>query len=95
VALVCAALLTLATGLPEAQERARLEGWIQWISGTRMQVWTGTASFGVDLRDADQSEYRWLRQGDRVLVDGVVATDRSRILARTIWVYPREGGQSP
>ena len=92
--LACAALLVLAAGAADAQERVRLEGWVQWISGTRMQVWTGGASFGVDLRDAQQGSYRYLRQGDRVLVDGVVSSDRSRVIARGIWVYPPEA-ESP
>jgi hypothetical protein len=73
----------------QAQPPIRLIGWVQWIGGNRMQVMTDGGSVPVDLRDADQGSYQSLRAGDRVIVDGVVASDRSRVMARTIW---REGG---
>jgi len=64
----------------------RVVGTIQWASGTRMQVMTdGGASVAVDLMEAEQSDYRGLRPGDVVLVDGVMSPDRRRVIAREVW----------
>ena len=83
-------LLTLAAGAPEAQELVRFFGSVQWIAGTRMQVMTDSgASVAVDLTQADQSSYQALRNGDLIVVDGVLSTDRRRIVARGLW---RESG---
>jgi len=69
----------------DAQERIRLTGGVQWIGGTRMQVMTdGGATVAIDLREAGQTSYQALRVGERVVVDGVVASDRSRVIARDI-----------
>jgi hypothetical protein len=89
-ALVCAGCLALdAKGLA-AEEQVRVAGWVQWIGGTRMQVMTGGGTVAVDLREADQASYQALRTGERVVVEGVVARDRSRVIARDIW---RDGGR--
>ena len=83
--LVCAGLLAFGVNALEAQERIRLTGGVQWIGGTRMQVMTdGGAAVAIDLREADQTSYQALRAGERVVVDGVVASDRSRVIARDI-----------
>jgi hypothetical protein len=79
-------LLALAVVPPEAQELVRIAGTVQWIAGTRMQVMTETgASIAVDLTQADQSSFQPLRNGDAVVVDGVVTADRRRVVAREIW----------
>jgi hypothetical protein len=100
--LLCAGFLALSAEALDAQERVRVEGWVQWIGGAnRMQVMTYGGSiavdgsrrqvmpFGgtvtVDLKDADQSSYQALRERDRVIVDGVISTDRRRVMAREIW----------
>jgi hypothetical protein len=49
------------------------------------------ASIAIDLVQADQSTYRGLRTGDRVLIDGVLSADRRRVIARDIW---RDNGRS-
>src|SRR5262245_11546678 len=89
VALVCVSLLASGIEPAEAQERVRLMGWVQWVSSTRMVVATGAGSIPIDLQQADQDSYQGLRAGDRVIVDGVVADDRSRVIADNIW---RAGG---
>jgi hypothetical protein len=94
-ALACAALVALGAGTPEAQERVRVTGWVQWIGGQRLQVWTGGSTFNVDLREVGQSSYQSLRHGDRVVVDGVVSPDRNRVIARNIWLIPVEGSEAP
>jgi hypothetical protein len=99
--LLCAGFLALSAEGLDAQERVRVEGWVQWIGGAnRMQVMTYGGSiavdgrrtvmpFGgtvtVDLKDADQSSYQALRERDRVIVDGVISSDRRRVMAREIW----------
>src|SRR2546426_9932295 len=95
--LVFVVLLTLAVTAPDAQERVRIDGEVQWVAGTRMQVMTGGGSVAVDLRQADQAAHRGLRAGERVTVDGVVADDRRSVIARQIWRpgWDQWGGQSP
>ena len=69
-----------------AQQRMNVHGWVQWISGTRMQVTTDDGlSLAVDLNRIDQRAYQGLKNGDGVTVNGVVASDRSRLMAQGIW----------
>ena len=79
-------LVALAVGPSEAQERVRLFATVQWIASTTMQVMTvsGT-SVAIDLTQADQSSYQGLRNGETVVIDGVVSSDRRRVIAREIW----------
>src|SRR2546423_921319 len=53
--LVFVVLLTLDVAAPDAQERVRIDGRVQWVAGTRMQVMTGGGSVAVDLRRVDQA----------------------------------------
>ena len=94
--LVFVVLLTLAVTAPDAQERVRIDGQVQWVAATRMQVMTGGGSVAVDLRQADQAAHRGLRAGERVSVEGVIANDRRSIVAREIWrVTDQLGDQAP
>jgi hypothetical protein len=92
--LLCAVVLVLGVEILEAQERVLMAGWVQWISGSTMQVMTDGGTVAVDLRGADQSSYQALRTGDRIVVDGVIARDRSRVLARDIRRSPGIGGET-
>ncbi len=83
--LACGVLLALGVEAAQAQERIRVSGWVQWISGTKMQVNTGAGTVPIDLQQADQGSYQGLTAGDRVVVDGVVARDRNRVIAQDIW----------
>ncbi len=85
MALICAGLLLFGPPTLEAQQRIRLVGWVQWIGGTRMQVMTDRGTVAVDLQEADQGSYQALRNGERIIVDGVLTTDRTRVIARDIW----------
>ena len=79
-------LLALTAPAAEAQEGIRLAGFVQWIASTTMQVMTVSGiSVTVDLTQADQSSYQALRNGQQVIVDGVVSTDRRRVVAHEIW----------
>jgi hypothetical protein len=80
------AVLALAVVPLEAQELVRIVGIVQWVAGTKMQVMTETgASVAVDLAQADQSSYQALRNGEPVVVDGVLSGDRRRLVAHEIW----------
>jgi hypothetical protein len=85
--LVVAAACVLATALPvQAQRPVTVVGAVQWISSTSMAVMTEAGqSVTIELISADQSTYRALRSGDWVLIDGTVAPDRRRVIARGIW----------
>jgi len=83
---VAVAMALLACAAPASAQAVRLVGAVQWVSGERMQVITDAGGpVTVDLKEADQSSYRALRSGDWVLVDGVMASDRRRVIALEIW----------
>ena len=83
--LVGAAWLALAVA-PAGAQQARFMGSVQWISARDMQVMTESgASIAVDLTQAEQSDYRGLRPGDWVFVEGVMSPDRRKVVAREIW----------
>ena len=90
-----ALLIGLCVGPSEAQERVRLFGTVQWIASSTMQMMTVSgASVAIDLTQADQSSYQGLRNGETVVVDGVVASDRRKVIAHEI--YRDDGGaQAP
>jgi hypothetical protein len=96
-ALVCAGGLVVGVEAPNAQERVRVAGSVQWIGGSRLQMMTdgGAVVISIDLREADQSSYLGLRAGERIVVDGVVASDRTRVIAREIWRNDASSFQSP
>ena len=85
VGFIGAALLLALVATGVAQERIRLFGTVQWVAASTMQVMTvsGT-SVAVDLRQADQSAYQALRQGEMVVIDGVLSGDRRRLVAHEI-----------
>ena len=83
--LLSAVLTLVDAGSASAQERVRLDGWVQWVAASNMQVMTGAGTVAIDLRQADQSSYQGLRAGDRVIVDGTVAPDRRSVIASGIW----------
>ena len=82
-----AALLVLLTALPApAESPVRIVGAVQWVSANKMAVMTEAGdSIVVDLKEADQSTDRALRNGDWVLVDGTLSRDRRHVVARDIW----------
>jgi hypothetical protein len=84
-ALLLLAALTLWPPLPAAaQQRFRVHGYVQWISGNRMVVATDDGqSIAVDLTRADQSSYRGVLNGDGVTVTGVIVRPNNSI---TAWV---------
>ena len=84
VALLCGGLVCLA-GPASGQQRLVISGFVQWISGSTMQVVADNgASVRVDLQLVDQSDYNTLRNGDRVRVFGYISPDRSRLIGESI-----------
>ena len=83
--LLSAGVILVAPRLLVAQQRVRVDGWVQWVGATSMQVATGGGTVPIDLRQADQGAYRGLRTGERVIVDGVVSGDRRTVIAQDIW----------
>jgi len=93
-----AALLLAAPAGLDAQELLRVFGAVQWVAGARMQLMMDNgSSIAVDLTQTDQSSYRALGIGERVVVDGVISPDGRRFVASAIWRDNGRGGwtQSP
>jgi len=94
VALIGAALVpVLGVGVGAAEDIAIvLLGRVEWIAGEVMVIALdgmvlaegAPAAINVDLSHIDQDEYQGLVTGDAVLVMGVVASARNRIIATSI-----------
>jgi endonuclease YncB( thermonuclease family) len=77
--------LLLIAASATAQQRLSFTGFVQWISGSSMQVVADNgASVRVELRLVDQPSYNTLRAGDPVRVFGYVSPDRSRLIGERI-----------
>ena len=65
----------------------QFEGWVQWLSAERLQlVLDNGLSISIDLTKVPQDQYRGLNPGirDRVVVIGVVSSDRRRLIASSV-----------
>lgn len=72
-----------------AQQRIVINGSVQWIDGSKMQVMADSGySINVSLDRVAQDEYNTIRGGDRVRVYGFVPPDRRRVIAERIEVVP-------
>jgi hypothetical protein len=83
------AISALAVGLQHgtavAQQRLLVSGTVQWATSNRIQVMSdANVSVNVDVSGLAQGSYPSLRSGDRVDVVGVVAPDRSRLIAESV-----------
>ena len=68
-----------------AQQRIVINGSIQWIDGSRMQVMADSGySINVSLDQIAQNEYNTMQPGARVRVYGFVPPDRRRVIAERI-----------
>jgi hypothetical protein len=68
-----------------AQQRIVINGSVQWIDGSKMQVMADSGySINVSLDQITQDEYNTIRGGDRVRVYGIVPPDRRRVIAERI-----------
>jgi len=67
----------------------RVTGTVQWIGGQGMALALDTgSSVPVDLTQVEQDNYRGLTAGDRVVVTGVLAPRRNRVIATAIAPAP-------
>jgi hypothetical protein len=83
-------------GAAAGQESVQFHGRVQWISGTQLVMQTDDGlSLAVDLLNVDQSSYEALAPGQGVTVAGVVAPDRSRVIARRVWPDASPGPTGP
>jgi hypothetical protein len=74
-ALVVVCLVTVLSGpiAASAEERVRFHGYVQWIAGSKMVLWTQFGvSVTVDLSEVDQGSYRGLIGGDGVTVEAEI-----------------------
>jgi hypothetical protein len=95
-ALLAVAVFWVLTGVAAGQDSVQFHGRVQWISGTQMVIQTDDGlSLAVDLLDVDQASYEGLAPGDGVTVVGVVAPDRSRVIARRVRPDPSPGPTGP
>jgi hypothetical protein len=69
--------LTLATDLPSAPGYTIVGQYLLPVPGPRQTV-------NVDLRQLPQTDYAFMRSGERVSVTGVVSSDRRRLIATSI-----------
>ena len=68
-----------------AQQRIVIDGSVQWIDGSKMQVMADSGySINVSLDRIAQDDYNSIRGGDRVRVYGLVPPDRRRVIAERI-----------
>jgi hypothetical protein len=68
-----------------AQQRIVINGSIQWIDGSKMQVMADSGySISVSLDQIAQDEYNTMRGGDRIRIYGIVPPDRRRVIAERI-----------
>jgi len=82
VALLGGTLVAAIAGSAAGQQRLVISGFVQWISGSNMQLQADNgASLRIDLQNVDQSDYNTLENGDRVEVVGVVSPDGSKLIA--------------
>ena len=69
----------------DAQQRIVINGSVQWIDGSKMQVMADSGySINVSLERIAQDEYNTMQGGDRVRVYGIVPPDRRRVIAERI-----------
>lgn len=67
------------------QQRIVINGSIQWIDGSKMQVMADSGySINVSLDRIAQDDYNSMRGGDRVRIYGFVPPDRRRVIAERI-----------
>src|SRR5262249_47824322 len=81
----CALVLLLAGAAGAEIPAVGVEGKVTWIAADKMVVAPPRGvPVPVDLSGVDLDQYRALREGDRVVVVGVVSPTRDRLLATSV-----------
>ena len=85
VTIVALAAFAAVVGPAAAQEVVQIDGRVSWVSGQRMVLSPpGGQPITVDLTLVDQSQYRALLAGERIVVTGQLTAQRNRIVATAI-----------
>ena len=86
VAVVLLAAVASAPVAGGAQAREiRLDGRVQWVAGqTLMLMLDGGGSVNVNLTQVPLDSYTALKERDRVVVTGVLASDNRQVLATSV-----------
>jgi hypothetical protein len=83
-----AALIVLLGLVPDlgAAPSVRLGGRVQWIAGEKMAVIPddGNVSVAVDLTRVPVDQYTALKQGDGVVVEGLLSDDGRRVVGTAV-----------
>src|SRR4051812_1217252 len=92
VAVVLIAATASAPVAGGAQPReVSLNGRVQWVAGqTLMLMLDGGGSVNVDLTQVPLDTYTRLRERDRVVVIGVLASDNRQVLATSVTPVPSQ-----
>jgi hypothetical protein len=95
-----AALLLLLGSLApivDAAPPVRVGGRVQWIAGDKMVLMpdTGRIPFTVDLTRVPVDQYVALKQGDGVVVDGVLSDNGRSVLATAVMAAGGWGERVP
>ena len=63
-----------------------VDGRVQWIAGNKMMLIpdSGALPIDIDITRVPLGDYRSLRQGDPVVVSGVVSSDGRRVLGTSV-----------
>ena len=99
LAAVAAALLALGTLAPilDAAPPVRLGGRIQWIAGDKMILIpdAGKVPVTVDLTRVPVDQYTALKQGDGVLVEGILPADGRSVMGTAVMAAGGWGERVP
>jgi len=84
-ALVALVVVLLAASVDAENAPVHLIGAVQWIGGLGMALALDTGgSIRIDLTGVGLTDYQGLTSGDRVVVTGVLSTQRDRVIATAI-----------
>jgi hypothetical protein len=96
---LAASLLLLGSLAPivDAAPPVRVGGRVQWIAGDKMVLIpdTGRIPFTVDLTRVPVDQYATLKQGDGVVVDGVLSDNGRSVLATAVMAAGGWGERVP
>jgi len=85
---VVVALVLFAAGAPvAAQDKiVSVQGRVQWIAAEKMMMIpdNGALPVEVDIKQVPQDDYRTLKEGDPIVVSGVVSRDGRKLIATSV-----------
>jgi hypothetical protein len=96
----CAVFLLVLSGLApfiDAASPVRVGGRVQWIAGGKMAVIpdSGKVSVTVDLTRAPVDQYQTLKQGDGVVVEGILSEDGRSVMGTAVMAAGGWGDRVP